>query len=196
MGITKKNVVKQTEEMARNSRPLEWCRFGLFVPPSHAAADGPTHLRVFKRWLKCYHGTGNSRMDITQKILNSVLPASALMIPGDVTPDETELKISPDSIQGEWGLNVFTSPSIGYAEWYAARRTVTVIPPAESKLPPRQIQLILQLRQLPESFVVHRQTIGGFNDPHIDPTGEAVEWVTSRRHIFCIYGLLARFAAR
>jgi hypothetical protein len=197
-----------------------WIKLGVRVHDGRCDPTAP--LNVWREWLKCYHGTGNKDVGRTRDILRSILEGSLLQpgwfmlfigLPlfgvigwksyytddgdlndiGDQTKDGIKLCPPPGHIPttgGKWAFAVFTSPSLLYSSLPVYSPTIQLSGVRQN------IQVVLQVRQMPKSYEVHDETVGGFSDTHISPTGTDVEWRTERRDCHIVTGVLVRFVPR
>jgi hypothetical protein len=158
--------------------PRGWVRIGLTIDPVVAKTQD-----IWNKWIVTFHGTSTIAAQ-------SILTHRQFCHPGDVLIDGTKLRIRPGHIPNQ--LFVYTSPTIAYSSG-----------PAYSPVYPfhstendanYEVQIVLQCRQMPDSFKIGPETIGADKTQickHI-PNSE-IEYFTDRRGTIHAYGLLVRF---
>ena len=159
--------------------PRGWVRLGLTVDSVVAQVHD-----IWNKWIVTFHGT-------TLAAAQSILTHRNFCWPGDVLLDGTQLKIRDGHIPGQ--NHVYTSPTIAYSGSNVYSKTYRF----HSKLNNATFltQIVLQCRQMPNSFNIGPETIGAGKKQlcqHIP--NDRIEYFTDRRATIIAYGLLVRFA--
>ena len=156
-----------------------WYRLGLNV--DNALAEGQ---HIWSTWATSYHGTS-----IDKAI--SIIEHRQLLIPGDIANDNHPISI----VHGTKTAYYFTTPCIKYAslETYSRSILFNSIITGESY----RVKVIVQLKQKPNSFRIHRGTIPYFYPPNPPICKiikhEQLEWYSNARSSTVPYGLLIEF---
>jgi hypothetical protein len=113
-------------------------------------------------------------------------------MPGDKLIDGTKLGIRPGHIPDQ--KFIYTSPTIAYSSGPVYSPTYDFHSTENDA--DYQAQIVLQCRQMPETFETGPETIGATGEicPHI-PNSE-IEYFTDRRSTLLAYGLLVRFRSK
>ena len=157
--------------------PRGWTRLGLRVDPVFSKAHD-----IWEKWIVTFHGT-------TKIAAQSILTHRQFCLPGDTLIDGTVLGIRDGHIPDQ--KFIFTSPTIAYS-------SSTVYSPiykfySNEQKKNFEAQIVLQCRQMPNTFKVQRETIG-LGKKQICPfiSNEEMEYFTDRRATLVAYGLLVR----
>lgn len=158
--------------------PRGWVRLGLHLD----SAITETH-DIWNKWIITFHGT-------TKIAAQSILTHRQFCHPGDVLIDGTKLAIRPGHIPGQ--LFVYTSPTIAYSSSPVYSQVYDFHSTENNNN--YEVQIVLQCRQMPESYKIGPETIGANKTqicPHIP--NSKIEYFTDRRASIHAYGLLVRF---
>lgn len=157
--------------------PRGWVRVGLRIDVVTAKTRA-----VWDKWIVTFHGT-------SKIAAQSIIAHRQFCWPGDVLIDGTKLRIRPGHIPNQ--NHLYTSPTIAYSS-SLAYSPVYEFHSSENDSD-YQVQIVLQCRQLPDSFEIGPETIGAEEEicPHI-PNAQ-IEYFTDRRGSIVAYGLLVRF---
>ncbi|UJR29289.1 hypothetical protein I4U23_010503 [Adineta vaga] len=157
--------------------PRGWIRFGLRVDPVFCE----TH-DIWNKGIVTFHGT-------TKIAALSIVKHRHFCLPGDALIDGTVLGIREGHIPDQ--KYIFTSPTIVYS----SSRVYSPIYSFQSKENNQtyQAQLVLQCRQMPNTYNIQRETIG-LGRKRICPyiSNDKMEYFTDRRATLLAYGLLVR----
>lgn len=157
--------------------PRGWVRVGLQTDIAFVKAHD-----VFDKWIVTFHGT-------SKIAAQSIIAHRQFCMPGDTLIDGTQLKIRPGHIPN---MNfVYTSPTIAYSSGPAYSPVYDFYSKANNAK--YEVQIVLQCRQMPNSFQIGPETIGAKGEicPHIP--NSKIEYFTARRGTIVAYGLLVRF---
>ncbi|CAF3992118.1 unnamed protein product [Rotaria sordida] len=157
--------------------PRGWVRLGLHIDPVFMK----TH-DIWNKWIVTFHGT-------TKIAAQSILTHRQFCLPGDVLIDGTKLGIRPGHIPNQ--KFIYTSPTIAYSS-SLAYSPIYDFHSTENNTD-YQTQIVLQCRQMPDSFKIGPETIGAGNNqicPHIP--NSKIEYFTDRRATLLAYGILVR----
>jgi hypothetical protein len=157
--------------------PRGWVRFGLRVDPVFCKAHN-----IWEKWIVTYHGT-------TKIAALSILTHRQFCLPGDKLIDGTVLGIRDGHIPDQ--KFIFTSPTIAYSSSIVYSPIYKFHSNQYNKN--YEAQLVLQCRQMPNSFQVQRETIG-LDQKQICQfiSNEQIEYFSDRRASLVAYGLLVR----
>jgi hypothetical protein len=157
--------------------PRGWVRFGLRVDPVFSKAH-----EIWEKWIVTFHGT-------TKIAAQSILSHRQFCLPGDTLIDGTVLGIRDGHIPDQ--RFIFTSPTIAYSSSIIYSPIYKFHSNEHKKN--FETQIVLQCRQMPNSFKVQRETIGlGKKQICQFISNEQIEYFTDRRASLVAYGLLVR----
>ncbi len=155
--------------------PRGWSGFGLGVDPFRGDD-------LWNTWIVVYHGT-------TTIAAQSILTHRQFLLPGDYLLDGTKLAIRSGHIPGK--VHIYTSPSIRYASLNVYSPVNSFRSPKTGKL--YNVQLVLQCKQKPGTFLTQRETVGWGAEPICNIiSNERIEHYTNRRSSVIPYRLLIR----
>ncbi|CAF1461060.1 unnamed protein product [Rotaria magnacalcarata] len=158
--------------------PRGWVRLGLHTDPAHMKAED-----IWNKWIVTFHGT-------TKIAAQSIIKHRHFCLPGDVLIDGTKLGIRPGHIPDK--QFIYTSPTIAYSSGLAYS-PIYDFHSTENNAN-YQTQIVLQCRQMPNSYKIGPETIGaGKNQICSHISNSEIEYFTDRRGSLVAYGVLVRF---